>query len=234
MDSRKDIENERPYQQDKEQRFNTTIETFKKQLPSNRQHDKSNNNYQRQINGTGYFSQPNVKEYQTRLSTHMFLDPPKIKKGRGTFFATVEDLQQELMAFVQLTNETEVVPTISGLVAWLGCDRQTLYNHAKNPNSPFHDLCNKAIEFCHVALENGASESKINSVAYIFQAKNYFGMKDVQEVQVTPNANDVNSPETLNALKEQLEKENKDQKQIEIRVANYEEVEGKVSNESKL
>ena len=69
MDSRKDIENERPYQQDKEQRFNTTIETFKKQLPSNRQHDKSNNNYQRQINGTGYFSQPNVKEYQTRLST---------------------------------------------------------------------------------------------------------------------------------------------------------------------
>ena len=59
-------------------------------------------------------------------------------------------------------------------------------------------------------------------------------MKDVQEVQVTPNANDVNSPETLNALKEQLEKENKDQKQIEIREANYEEVEGKVSNESKL
>lgn len=221
MGSRKGIE--KKADTTKEERMQNAIEQFKKQLPKNREHEKSNNSVHKQVNSTGYFSQPNVKEYQTRLATHMFLEEPKIKKGRGTFFATVEDFQEELMGFIKLTNETEVVPTISGLAAWLGCNRQTLFNHANNPNSPFHDLALRAIEFCHVSLENGASESKINSVAYIFQAKNYFGMKDVQELQVKPTEGEVNTPQTLDALKEQLEKENKDQKQIEIREANYEE-----------
>ena len=46
-------------------------------------------------------------------------------------------------------------------------------------------------------------------------------MKDVQEVQVTPNSGEVNRPETLNALKEQLEKENKDHKEIDMKEATF-------------
>lgn len=230
-----EVKTQEELNQEREQRMQNAIETFKKQLPSNRDHDKTNNSTHRQVNGTGYFSQPNVKEYQTRLATHMFLEEPKIKKGRGTFFATVEDFQEELMGFIKLTNETEVVPTVSGLAAWLGCNRQTLFNHANNPNSPFHDLALRAIEFCHVSLENGASESKVNSVAYIFQAKNYFGMKDVQEVQVKPTEGETNSPETLNALKEQLEKENKDHKEIDMKDATFveknEEQSSKINSE---
>lgn len=208
----------------KEEQIAETLKVIEQQKPSTNPHDKSQNIIHKQINGTGYFSQPNVKEFQSRLATHMFLELPKKKKGRGTFFETVEEFQEELMGYIQLIQDTEVVPTISGLCAWLGCDRRTLYNHANNPNSIFFLVSNQAIEFCHVALENGASESKINSVAYIFQAKNYFGMKDVQEVQVAPTkANETNNAETLNALKEQIEKENKDHKEIEMREATYTE-----------
>ena len=48
------------------------------------------------------------------------------------------------------------------------------------------------------------TEGKINPVVYIFRAKNYFGMKDQQEVVLTPNQPLGDAP---------------DQKQLEERIA---------------
>ena len=48
------------------------------------------------------------------------------------------------------------------------------------------------------------TEGKINPVVYIFRAKNYFGMKDQQEVVLTPNQPLGDSP---------------DQKKLEERIA---------------
>ena len=42
-----------------------------------------------------------------------------------------------------------------------------------------------------------AQEGKIQPVVYMFRAKNYYGMKDQQEVVVTPNAQQEYSPEDL-------------------------------------
>lgn len=162
----------------------------------------------KQIMNSGYFAQPNVKEYQQEMVTHLFGKNAPKKKGRGTFFESADELNTWIEKYFYLCMRTEVVPTISGLCTYLKCSKQTLYDHANNPNSVLYESCRQAIEFCHVCLETGASESKVNSVAYIFQAKNYFNMKDTQEIQVQASANqELNSPETLKALKEQKEKE---------------------------
>jgi glutamine amidotransferase PdxT len=91
---------------------------------------------------------------------------------------------------------------------WLGCDRDTLYNHANNSNSPFFGTCKKLISICQVALENGAIKNKVNSVLYMFLGKNYFGLKDDKNITVSAQqGSDVNSQETAEALRKQLEEE---------------------------
>lgn len=161
------------------------------------------------LNGTGYFSQDNVKKFQYAMLTHLFSKDAPRRLGRGSFFETVDEFKQWAFEFFQLCYETDTIPTISGLATYLKISKDNLYIHANNPNSPFSEACQQAIEYCHVALENGASENKLNSVAYIFQAKNYFGMKDTQDVQVSAvqHAGEINSADTLDALREQKQQE---------------------------
>lgn len=186
--------------------------------------DKNNgerNTPQKQLSSTGYFAQENVKNFQTVVATHMFSDELKKKKGRGGFFTTVEDLRGELMEFIALCQSMETAPTIAALACFLGCDRNQLYDHARNPNSPFQADCKAMIDYCHMCLENGATENKLNSVAYIFQAKNYFDMKDTQDVQLSAKTSeDMNNPETLNALQKQINEESKDIKLLEAKEKN--------------
>lgn len=179
------------------------------------------NGYSSQLSKTGFFSQPNVKEYEKAMSKHLFgKDKPK-KMGRGTFFNTNEELEKWIGEYIELCMECEVTPTISGLATWLRCSKEILYLHAKNPSSPFYDTLNSIINFCHTFLETGASEMKINAVAYIFQAKNYFGMKEQNELSITANTNnqETTTSETLNALKDQISQEQSDVKQIDMREA---------------
>lgn len=179
------------------------------------------------VTKTGYFTQPNVKNYQRELSNHLFGKNKAVKKGRGAFFDSVEECDKWIQDYIELCIECEVVPTVSALATWLQCDRMTLFNHANNPNSPFHRSVRDIIDYCHACLETGASESKVNSVAYIFQAKNYFSMRDTTDIQVVASAQEqINTDDTLRALKEQVNRDNnngEDVKQLEVREATYEE-----------
>lgn len=184
---------------------------------------KKNNTPQKQIQGTGFFSQENIKEYQRELVAHSFGKDAPQKKGRGTFFESVEELEEWITDFFDLCSRTEVLPTVSGLCCWLKCDKSTLIKHSLNPNSPFSETCSQALAICHTNIELGASESKLAATPYIFQAKNYFGMKDEQQVTIggTVNHELLNSPDSLNALRSQIEEE---QKQLDVREASYTEV----------
>ena len=201
-----------------------TIKQFEIQKQENHGNRK-NTTIHKQMNGSGYFAKDNVKEYQKEMLAHLFGKDSGKKKGRGGFFESEEELNEWIGKYFTLAMEHEVVPTISGLCTYLQCARDTLYNHASNPSSPFYNSCKNAIDYCHACLESGASESQLNSVAYIFQAKNYFNMKDVQEVKVAPNQNQIsNNSDTLNALKEQIHQQ-EPHKQIDMREAEYVEIE---------
>ena len=171
-----------------EEQVAETLERFKKQTYNGRSKQHGNDTH-KQLNSSGYFGQDNVKAFQEDMLAHLFGKEAPKKKGRGMFFDTREELDEWIYKyFITYSNYSGSQYT----------NKQTLYEHANNPNSPLHESCKNAVEYCHVCLESGASESKLNSVAYIFQAKNYFGMKDTQEIQVQANATqELNSPETL-------------------------------------
>lgn len=184
--------------------------------------NKANNSKQKQVQGSGFFSQENVKEYQKELVAHSFGKDAPQKKGRGSFFESVEECEEWMRDFFDLCARTEILPTVSGLACWLKCSTPTITNHAQNPNSPFCELCSQALSICHSAIELGASEAKLGATPYIFQAKNYFGMKDEQQITVggTVNHELINSTDSLNALRSQINEE----KQIETKEAVWKEV----------
>ena len=116
--------------------------------------------------------------------------------------------QNSNVEYIKLCYDTSTIPTISSASLWLGVNRDTLYAHSNNSNSPFSDTCKNLINVCHVCLENGAIKNKVNSVLYMFLGKNYFGLKDDKNITVSAQqGSDVNSQETAEALRKQLEEE---------------------------
>jgi len=181
---------------------------------------------QRKLEKTGFFGQENVQEYHNQIVTHLFKDKKKTSMGRGTFFDTPDELSEWMCEYFELCSKTAITPTMSGLACWLKCSPETIRSHAHNPNSPFYELCNNALQYCHCTLETGATEGKLNSVAYIFQAKNYFNMRDQQEISVNTNqpVEQINNEDTLKALREQQEREQRVNALLEVKEASFEDI----------
>lgn len=168
----------------------------------------SNNTRQGLVQKSGYCSQDNVKEYEHALVTHSFGKNAPKKKGRGTFFETVEEFDEWAIEFFDLCARLEIVPTISGLCCWLKVNRNQIQVHANNPNSIFYESCKQAIDICHNVLEAGATEMKFSTQAYVFQAKNYYGLKDTQDLNLgVSTGNSIVNNDSLDALQKQRENE---------------------------
>lgn len=150
-----------------------------------------------------YMAMPNVKAFNNKMKERM------LTGGRPYAFDSVENLNRDIVAFIDICEETNTVPTITGVSYWIGCDRDTIYNHANNPNSPFSATCKNIIRMCHMTMENGTIAGKINPVTFIFLAKNYFDLKDDKNITVTPVTNDsINSQATMDAIQQQIAQEN--------------------------
>lgn len=164
----------------------------------------------RKNNGTvsksrvAYMAQPNVKEFNKEMQKKIFT------KSRVNAFSKYEDLEKEISDFFEICSRTDTVPTVTSLALWLGCNRDTIYAHANNSNSPYSDVMKRTINYMHSVMENGTVDGKINPVTYIFLSKNYYGMRDDKNITVTPNGKtaDTNSPETMEAIQKQIEEEN--------------------------
>lgn len=149
-----------------------------------------------------YMAQENVRAFSKEFM-------PKALTGRPYKWDNVNNLIEEIGDYLDLCERTATIPTITSLATWLHCDRDTIYNHANNPNSPFFGVLKNVINICHSYLENGAVGGKVNAVLYMFLSKNYFGLKDDKSITVTPATNtNVNTPATMEALQKQIEQEN--------------------------
>ena len=152
----------------------------------------------------GYMSDPNTIKFMDTIVNKSFN-----KTGRPYAFESVEQLESDMNEFMKLCYETSTIPTITAIALWLHCDRDTIYAHSNNPNSPFSDTCKKIINLCHLSMENGAVGGKVNAVLYMFLSKNYFGLKDDKNITITPTTNqDINTPATMEALQKQIAEEN--------------------------
>ena len=178
--------------EEKEKRFMSCVNTSPKSINNRNKND--------------YMSDPNVKEFMGAMNERAF---GKKSRGRPKAFSSMEQLEKDLDEYIDLCRRTDTTPTVASVALWLDCNRDTIYAHANNPNSIFSDVFKNAINTCHLSLENGAVDGKVNSVVYIFMGKNYFNLEDSKNITVTPATTTLaNSQETMDAIQKQIEEEN--------------------------
>lgn len=180
-------------------------------LPANKKRalDTRNNRGNGSGNNKGsiaYMSKSNVKEFNRAMEKKIYNSSGI---GRPYAFDSVEGLEKEMSDFFELCKVTDTVPTITSLALWLGCNRDTIYAHINNSNSPFSGIFKKTLTYLQAVMENGTLSGDINPVTYIFLSKNYFGMRDDKNIQISAQqGSNVNTTETADALRKQIEEEN--------------------------
>ena len=107
------------------------------------------------------------------------------------------ELVQRLDEFFSMAQERQIPPTIQEMALYCGYTAQTFNDWKNGRNKGFCDSDNltpstsviikKAVEILHGMDMVLTQSGKINPVAYIWKAKNWYGERDVQEIVVTPS-----------------------------------------------
>lgn len=101
---------------------------------------------------------------------------------------TNEEVAERLENYFTQCAETGQMPTVEDMALALGTTRGTLLDWEKNRRNPERAvMIQKAKEILAGIDAKLVSEGRIPQVTYIFRSKNYFGLRDQQEVVVTPN-----------------------------------------------
>lgn len=100
-----------------------------------------------------------------------------------------QECAERLNDYFRQCNEENQMPTVEDMALALGTTRASLWEWENNRKcGPERaDMIKKAKEIIAGIDAKLASEGKIPQVVYIFRAKNFHGMRDQQEVVVTPN-----------------------------------------------
>ena len=111
----------------------------------------------------------------------VFYDLPCVK--------TDEECRERLLQFFETCMNTQQLPTVEKMVMALGTVKSVVWQweHGNGCSSERTNLIKKAKGLIATFEAELVTNGKINPVVYIFRAKNYFGMKDQQDVVVTPN-----------------------------------------------
>ncbi len=117
-------------------------------------------------------------------------------------FDNVEQMQMVVENYFQDCLELEMRPTIRGLASALGTVYNTLLDWERGSRDAqlgtgCSGVIKKAKQFIAEYDELLALENVDNPILFMFRAKNYYGMKDTQDIQIAAN----------NALGDQLSPE---------------------------
>lgn len=114
-----------------------------------------------------------------------------------------EEIAERLNGYFQQCCNTGQIPTVEDMCLALGVTRNTVWEWESlqyHVNPERGDMVKKAKEILAGIDAKLVSEGKIPQVTYIFRAKNFFGMRDQQEVVLTPN-NPLGNAEDSDTLK---------------------------------
>lgn len=102
---------------------------------------------------------------------------------------TQQEMQDRIDDYFQLCQSYGLNPTVEGLALAVDYDRRSLFDIQTGKGKlAFSDIVKKAKDFIANYDAILASANKINSAVYCFRSKNFYGMKDVQQVEVAPTA----------------------------------------------
>ena len=102
-----------------------------------------------------------------------------------------EELCERLDWFFANCAETRQLPTIEKMALAIGHTRENMFEIANGTKRGFSNetaaILQKAKNLIASLDAELAQEGKIQPVVYLFRAKNYYGMRDQQEMVLTPN-----------------------------------------------
>lgn len=126
-----------------------------------------------------------------------------------------EELIERLDFFFTQCEETQQIPTIEKMALVLGYTTVTLnnltYETDKAPKWVTPEtghIIKKAKQTIAAMDADLVQEGKIQPVVWMFRAKNYYGMRDQQEIVVTPGAENTYNPDDLVAEAKMLAESN--------------------------
>lgn len=107
---------------------------------------------------------------------------------------SVEELEDRFTEYLSMCSEESMPPTVEGLALCSGWCRTAFYDIEQGKyNVEFMNTIKKAKDYVCNYDASMATLNKVNAPIYIFRAKNFYDMKDVQEIKAGP-INDPTKP----------------------------------------
>jgi len=150
-----------------------------------------------------FLAEPQVEEYNIQLTDHAL----KIKDSK---LGNPEVVERRIGEYFELCQHNAQLPSIKALGLYIGVPYSILKTYLNDPTSRYYDMLCRAKDLCHVILENGALNNKVNPATYMFTAANFYDMKDTKSIEVGRSSTEKElaaSRESINALKDLLKKE---------------------------
>ena len=124
-----------------------------------------------------------------------------------------EQLCERLDWFFETCANTNQLPTVEKMCLSIGWPRETVFERINGIRKGFStntaDILKKAKNLIASLDAELAQEGKIQPVVYLFRAKNYYNMRDQQDVVLTPNnrLNEYQDASTIEAKYAELPEE---------------------------
>lgn len=116
----------------------------------------------------------------------------------------VEEMERRFDNYLRLCAEWDMKIGNQAAYAAIGIDKGTAWEWVNRSlgNPARTDFVKKVQKVCAMYREGLMEDGKVNPVTGIFWQKNYDGMKDLQEVVLTPNTNPLGEQKDAEALKQ--------------------------------
>lgn len=104
-------------------------------------------------------------------------------------YSDVDEMERRFARYLRLCEEHDMKVGNMAAYTAIGINKALVYEwlHRGQSNPRRLDFIKKMLEICSMYREGLMADGKINPVTGIFWQKNYDGMRDQQEVVVTPN-----------------------------------------------
>lgn len=146
-----------------------------------------------QLAKSNYLDNPSTREFHAKVRNKSLLT-------KRTCLNSPEQFTKEVVEYFDLCDEYKVTPVVIGLANYLSISKRHFYELLNN-GSDFSPIAQKALDSIAEMQEDAALRNAINSVAWIFTAKNHLGYTDNQTVTLKPDNSATDRSQTMEALR---------------------------------
>ena len=115
-------------------------------------------------------------------------------------FESAEEVKERTITYLDICEQNDMKPSVAGYALALGIDRVNLWRIVTGATvkpAEVRNVLKRAYDLLNAQMEDYMQNGKINPVSGIFLMKNAWGYKDKQEIEVSANQGDAESPESL-------------------------------------